>query len=223
MHGPGYAPPPPGRRPSNATLVWLRVLFVALAVLSCGFLSWAPLLRLALVRRRTLDWVLFAVVLVAAITTFVLVVQLGSEGEDLTPIDVVLLSVLFAMVVGVPTHYLVAEIHHYQERPAPGPWGQHSSPYGAATIPYGQPLAGGYGYPPVAAGPGYPPAPTPGPGNPAHQPPAHQAPAPRPAAPRVPAPQPSPADPPAQGKPRIDQVRAELDELSDYLRKEQGR
>ena len=71
---------------------------------------------------------------------------------------------------------------------------------------------------------GYPQAPT------AAQPPGPQPPTPQPYAgtpvPQPPAPQSAPAPPPPQrpAPVRIDQVRAELDELSDYLRKhEDGR
>ena len=46
MHGQGYMPPP--QRPSHGVQIGLRVLFVALAVLSIGFLAWTALLRLAL-------------------------------------------------------------------------------------------------------------------------------------------------------------------------------
>lgn len=60
MYGPGHPPQPtpmpPRRLPSRAWMVSMRVLFVVLSVGSIGLLLWAPLLRLAIVRRRTSDW-----------------------------------------------------------------------------------------------------------------------------------------------------------------------
>ena len=54
MQGHGYAPtPPPG--PDQGGQVTLRVIFVVVAVMSCGLLAWACLLRLASVTRRPRD------------------------------------------------------------------------------------------------------------------------------------------------------------------------
>ncbi|MFD4139080.1 hypothetical protein [Streptomyces sp. NPDC058572] len=212
MHGHGYVPPQPPR-PSTGVLVALRALFVALALLSCGLLSWATMLRIAIMRRRRLDWVLFWVSLGLVITVMVVLGEYGSDSElaatendDLRPVDVVFVIVLFGMAIGVPTHYLVADIRHYQE-PAAG-WRppQAGSPYSAVTSP-----SAPYGIPQRPAGYGYPPVP--------HQ--AQPQPTPQPTAPPTPAPTPPPAPPQRDNRPRIDQVRAELDELSDYLRREQ--
>ncbi|MER5463161.1 hypothetical protein ABT010_21255 [Streptomyces sp. NPDC002668] len=220
MHGHGYAPPQP-KRPPTALLIAIRVLFVALALLSFGMLAWGTMLRIAILRRRRLDWLLFWVSLAIAITALVVIGEYGpdagaesAEQDEMTALDMVFLPLLLGLAIGVPTHYLVADIRHYQE-PRTG-WAP--PPYAAPTVPYGLPpqpgqtphtsrtphtsqtpqpfQRPGYGYPPV------PPQPQP----------------------RVP-PQPQPPVPPHSpaDKPRIDQVRAELDELSDYLRKEQGR
>ncbi|MFK4596258.1 hypothetical protein [Streptomyces pristinaespiralis] len=246
MHGHGYAPPQP-TRPPTAVLVVLRIVFVALALLSVGFLAWAAMLRLAVVRRRRSDWVLFWLSLALTVTVFVVIGEFSTTGtapvaeEDPTALDFVCVGVLFALAIGVPTHYLVAEIRHYQE-PRPG-WQPAGSPYGppvaGARGPYGaQPPAPaygyppsaapvvpapGYGYPPVSAAPPVPPEPA-GPVSPSAaapsstSPPAFR-PVARPSAGR-------PAAPAGTGggaTPRIDQVRAELDELSDLLRKEEGK
>ncbi|MHC3390639.1 hypothetical protein ACLQ2E_14400 [Streptomyces lavendulocolor] len=214
MHGHGHAPPQPGR-PADGTLVVLRTLFVVLTVLSCGFLAWAPLLRLAVVTRKALDWALFGLLLLSTAGIFVFLGKTVPEDEKQEMSDGAALFFggwMIVTIVGVTIYYLIAEIRHYG-RPVPPVAG------------YGPARTTGYGYPPVAA--------------PAQQtfpqqatpPPLHQAPRP-PAAGPVPAPptprphaQPqaphTPPQPSAKPKSqRIDQVRAELDELSDLLRRE---
>ncbi|MFC5156930.1 hypothetical protein ACFPRH_34980 [Streptomyces amakusaensis] len=264
MHGPGYAPQPPDRRPGTAVLITFRVVFVALSLVGFGMLSWAAMLRLAIVRGRRLDWVLFGITFVMAIAIIVVLGESENTSEpsksgepaEMTPLDIVAALTMIALAIGVSVHYLVADIRHYQ-RPFPAAAGQ-PSPYsvtapihGLSTPPH--PPAG-YGYPPPgpaapAPGYGYPPAQPPAYGYPPNRP-APESPPPRPpvlppARPTPPAPSPytaatpppvpaapspytappqrQPTPPPVAGTPRIDQVRAELDELSDYLRKEQGR
>ncbi|MER7662536.1 hypothetical protein [Streptomyces sp. NPDC096193] len=218
MHGHGYAPPQPGT-PSSAVLITLRVLFVALALLTCGLLAWGTMLRIAVMRRRRTDWLLFWLSLALSITTFVVIGIFGSEAEvnaaqeaEPRPVDYVCMAVLFGMALGVPVHYLVADIRHYQQpRPAWNAYGPPAHPMGhpvqSAPIPPATP-APGYGYPPAQP-------------IPPQQP--HQAQQPHRTPPPHPAPQPQGQPHAPSDKPRIDQVRAELDELSDYLRKEQGR
>ncbi|NEE43698.1 hypothetical protein G3M55_03630, partial [Streptomyces sp. SID8455] len=71
MHGYGYPPQqPPTPRPSSGTLTTLRAIFVVLTVLSCGFLGWVAMLRLAVVTRRPRDWWLLAVTVVLTIGLF---------------------------------------------------------------------------------------------------------------------------------------------------------
>ncbi|MFI2211788.1 hypothetical protein [Streptomyces sp. NPDC020141] len=245
MHGHGYASPP-ARRPATATLVTLRVVFVAISLAGLGLFSWAALLRLAIVRGRRLDWVLFGLALAAAIGILVVFGEVQDpdapakpEEPGTTPAGVAGSLAMVAMAIGVSVHYLVADIRHYQ-RPGPQP-PAGPSPYSVTVPVAGPPVppgppAPGYGYPPArpgAAAYGYPP--------PAHPPVPPPARSPYTAPPRPPSPytaqaqpqpqpqsqppQPSPytAPAPAPGAPRIEQVRAELDELSDYLRKEQGR
>ncbi|GAA2495925.1 hypothetical protein [Streptomyces gobitricini] len=213
MHGHGHAPPQPGR-PADGTLVVLRTLFVVLTVLSCGFLAWTPLLRLAVITRRALDWILFCVLLLSTIGMFVFLGETVPEDEKQEMSDGAALffgAWVLVSVVGVVIYYLIAEIRHYGRRVPP-------------VAAYGPPQATGYGYPPVAA----PAAQT----YPQPLPPQHQ---PHPPTPRAPAagPVPTQPQPQAQQQPqpqpqssarptshRIDQVRAELDELSDLLRGE---
>ncbi|WP_030788677.1 hypothetical protein [Streptomyces sp. NRRL S-920] len=189
MHGHGYAqpqpPPPPG-----GTQVTLRVMFVVLAVLTCGLLAWAPLLRLAIVTRKAHDWIVLGVVTALDITGLVLIGVDPGEEEFQGPGNagmVVLLCTLMAAVA----YYLFAEIRHFSRLPQP-------LFHGYAT----QQTRPAHGYPQPQPQPQPPTAPEP----PVQQAPVHQT--------------PPPSAPPAPA--RIHQVRAELDELSDYLRKQQG-
>ena len=184
MHGHGYTQPVK-QPPSPGYLVSMRVLFVSLSVLTCGFLTWVMLLRLAVVTRRSVDWGLFVAVLAVDILSIVLI---GTEpGDEIhTPGGYTGLALLLITLVAVIAYYIAADVRHFQQQryagyaptPTPG-YGypqQPSSPFTATTVPQTAP-----------------PQTTP--------PPPRQAP-----------------PPPA----RIDQVRAELDELSDYLRRHDG-
>ncbi|WP_336321336.1 hypothetical protein [Streptomyces lavendofoliae] len=224
MHGHGYAPPQPGR-PADGTLVALRTLFVALTVLSCGFLAWAPLLRLAVITREVLDWVLFCVALLSTVGMFVFLWQTVPEDEKQEMSDgsaLTFLGWMLITILGVTIYYLVAEIRHYGRAGAPA----------AAFVPPG---TTGYGYPPPApqAQPAYaqpvpprPPHSTPPPAPvPALPQQSHPQPQSQPHLPPQPqqVPQQTPPRPQVSARPtsqRIDQVRAELDELSDLLRRE---
>ncbi|MEV0023067.1 hypothetical protein AB0H45_12720 [Streptomyces atroolivaceus] len=217
MHGYGYPPEQqPKRSPTSATLVTLRVVFVALALLSCGILAWAAMLRLAVVTRKQRDWWLFGLVLALNVGLVAYLGSLPEEEEVMTDGQAVItLTWILVVFVGTVTYYLWAEIRHFD--PYRGPQGgrhpgAHPGPYGArhpgaSSFPSGgyasrqtapaRPTPSSYGYPPAPQRSPVP-APTPAP----------TAPTPPPEVPRATAPQ------------RIDQVRAELDELSDYLRKE---
>ncbi|KQX90683.1 hypothetical protein AB0K86_03220 [Streptomyces clavifer] len=204
MHGYGYPPQQqPTRRPSSATLTTLRVLFVALTLMSCGFLSWAALLRLATVTRKGLDWTLMAAALALNAGMFAYVLSWPDNDEPLTDTQgVIFFAWLLCTVAGTVAYYLYAEIRHYSRRytlPVPSPYTGHVPPRAPAVTPAAP--TPGYGYPPA-------PAPPAGPVRP-----------PAPAAPPTATPPPTPRTAPPQ---RLDQVRAELDELSDYLRKEGG-
>ena len=203
MHGPGYMPPQSPRDIPTSVIV-LRVLFAILPVFSCGMLAWGTMLRLALVTRRALDWVLFAVVLVSFMACFGTLLSDPTENLTMTRSDVSI-GIMLAVALAVVPYFLYADIKHFASRVV--------QPYYGPTVPYGlppqaQPLppkppVAGYGYPTV------PPRPQP---QPQPQPQSQS---------QSEAAQPQPHSP--SDKPRIDQVRAELDELSDYLRKEQDR
>ncbi|BCL28369.1 hypothetical protein ACFFS2_10620 [Streptomyces aurantiacus] len=208
MQGHGQAQPvkPP---PPTGQLVFLRVFFVVLSVCSCGLLGWAMMLRLALVTRRSVDWGLLVAVLATEVLGFVLV---GAEpGDEIhTTGGWTGLTLLLGSLVPAVGYYLAADIRHFHQvrytyqgypslqQPPARPYGYPQQPYATTTGPHTQ-------VPPMA--------PTPHP-QPQPQPQVR----PQPSAP-------TPTPPPQRPAPaRIDQVRAELDELSDYLRKhEDGR
>ncbi|MFD4857871.1 hypothetical protein [Streptomyces atratus] len=224
MYAPGHPPTPPRRVPSRAWIVSMRVLFVLLSVCSLGLLLWSPLLRLAIVRRRTSDWWLTGA---GFVFVCVLLPILGRDGNDEpTGIDNVLIPLLLLAMAAACAYYLVGDIRHYEPLTKRNLMGGYA------------PSAPGYGYAPTV--PMRAPAPTPMPVQqplrqpmqarqpmqpPVVSPQQYQQPQPHPSAHPQPNLQPhSQPNPQPHPQPqRIDQVRAELDELSDYLRKEEGR
>ncbi|MFD8572237.1 hypothetical protein [Streptomyces sp. NPDC059639] len=203
MHGHGYAPPP--RLPSSGAQAGLRVLFVALAVLSCGFLAFAPMLRLAVTTRRKVDWGVFTGV--GAVQLICWAGVMGDPGADEFTTwwgNTAMGLMLVNMIVSV-TYYLICDIR-FNRRP----------PFAVGQAPYGMQPPPMYGYPQPQPQPQpqqYPQAPA--------TPPMHGMTTQTGGATPTPAPAPQSGN---QGQPpqRIDQVRAELDELSDYLRKQDG-
>ncbi|MCX5399154.1 hypothetical protein [Streptomyces sp. NBC_00102] len=216
MHGYGYPPELPPARPSSAALTVLRVVFVALTVLSCGFLGWAATLRLAIVTRRPRDWVLFVLTAGLTVALFAYLVAIPEEQAELTDTQgVIMLGGIFALMGGVTWYYLYQDIRHF------GPYGPVAAAARAqaAGYPPAVPVQG-YGYPPLQQTPPYGAPPVP------HHPQGPTTPYPsvqhQPVQPPPPPQQSNPVPPPKRPGPpqRLDQVRAELDELSDYLRKE---
>lgn len=220
MYGPGPVPP---RRGTPTHVIWLRVLFAVLPLLSCGFLAAAAPLRLAVVTRRARDWVLFCVSVVITLTCLILM----PDDVETLQADLVMGSLLLhaALYTG---YFLYADIRHFERRAsAPAAPAPAASPYGT-TFPAG---GAGYGYPPQARQtyPGVPPVamppyarPQPPVGGPAQPQPVQPQPVPQPVRPPQQQPQPQPQGQAQPAAPRIDQVRAELDELSDLLRREDG-
>ncbi|WP_042837097.1 hypothetical protein, partial [Streptomyces sp. NRRL S-15] len=176
MHGYGYPPEQqqPTRRPSSSTLVTLRVVFVALTLLSCGFLAWTAMLRLAIVTRKQRDWWLFGLVLALDAGLVAYLGSLPPEEEVMTDGQaIIMLSWMLVVFVGTVTYYLYTEIRHF------GPYGvPQGNPYavphtGPHAVPHTGPHAGPYAGPYAGQHPeafpsgGYasgrtaPPAPTP--------------------------------------------------------------
>ncbi|MEW1721112.1 hypothetical protein [Streptomyces sp. NPDC093109] len=180
MYGPGYAPPPPPQR-RHAWVVPLRVLFAALALLSCGLLAWATMLRLALVTRSRLHWTLFGVTIVIFTGSLITLGLQPTQPPDAPATRATDITMIVSLLTAVAVfcYYLYAEIDHFGAQHAPPP--PHPAPPPGYYVPPQppqppqQPQQFGYGYP-------------------AQQP------------------------PPRPSQPRIDQVRAELDDLSDILR-----
>ncbi|MFG3286952.1 hypothetical protein [Streptomyces sp. NPDC048111] len=218
MHGPGHGPPPP--RPAGAGQIVLRVLFALLPLLSIGMLAWVTALRLAIVTRRRTHWALFWVQLALFVVFFGFVMAAPDEND--WRMNVGMLGLL-ALAVAATAHFLYADIRH-ATRPAAPPYGPPYGPYGPA----------GYGPPPLPATTApqfgayahphpytHPYGETPAPGAPAAPmaPAATPPPAATPAPAAMPSRSPEPPGPHGVAAPRIDRVRAELDELSQYLRK----
>ncbi|MEV0485907.1 hypothetical protein AB0I69_35560 [Streptomyces sp. NPDC050508] len=191
----GHGAVPPARSDSNVVI--LRVLFAAIGTLCCGMLACVPLFRVAFLRGRKIDWALAWGSLPVSVGCFAVV---GALPESDHRTDIAMATV---MLLGVfsSVYFLVVDIRFQQQRQFAG------------YPPQGPNVPSGYGYPqPV----------TPFSATPVSQPPLHQTQMPQPPQPYTP-PQPhTPVPPPPPQRPapaRIDQVRAELDELSDYLRK----
>ncbi|MFJ2246160.1 hypothetical protein [Streptomyces sp. NPDC087862] len=220
MYAPGHPPTPPRRVPSRAWIVSMRVLFLVLSVGSVGILLWSPLLRLAIVRRRASDWWLTGA---GFVFVCVLIPVLGRDGNDEpTGIDNVLIPLLLVTMLGSIAYYLVGDVRHYDRLTKQHPMGGYSAVPPAPGYGYGYPYAPTVPTRMPSAAPMSAPIPAQAPAplvRPAQQPQQPQQPQPSPWQQQQPHPQPHPAPHPH----RIDQVRAELDELSDYLREEEGR
>ncbi|MFJ8593651.1 hypothetical protein [Streptomyces sp. NPDC093598] len=203
MYGHGAAPPPR----SAATVISLRVLFAAAGFLTCGVLACVPLFRVAVLRGRALDWVLAWASLPLSITGFAVI---GALPEDDNRTDIALALILL-LGAAAAIYFLVVDIaHHGERRQLAG----YASPH-APTVTHTP-----YGYPHPA--PPYAPNSTPVPQHPAPHTPVPHTPVPRDATPHVPGPVQPPPSSQHPAPARIDQVRAELDELSDYLRRHEG-
>ncbi|MQY16849.1 hypothetical protein SRB5_70520 [Streptomyces sp. RB5] len=101
--------------------ITLRVVFTALAVFSCGTLSWLALLRIAILRGRRGDWIAFwasLALVVCAFWTF----SVGDTSEQASGVDYVGLLILFSLALGVPAYYLTVDIRlHRTPKAAPAP------------------------------------------------------------------------------------------------------
>ncbi|MEV8423266.1 hypothetical protein [Streptomyces niveus] len=199
MHGPGIAHPPPHRTPTPGMLAFLRGLFVAMPLLTCGFLAWTATLRVAIVTRSVLNWWLFIGNVALNVLWIVFLAQDNTDDFSSPQGNVGMTGMLTTGAAAI-AYYLYADFKHYRVPAAPYP-GYYQPPHVTpqVTPSYQPPANGGYGY----GGPTRPVA------TPQQQQPPPQRQQPYAA-------QPNPATTP----PRIDQVRAELDELSDLLRRD---
>ncbi|MFJ3586401.1 hypothetical protein ACIPPS_29820 [Streptomyces sp. NPDC090127] len=176
------------------------MLFALLPLLSIGFLTWGTMIRLAVVTRRARDWVLCGVSAAVMITGMILL----PDDVETTQADIAM-GLILLNAVAFTVYFLVVDIKHDRIRLG-GAVGQGpAAPYNpyAATVPRHQ---SGHVSPAQA--------------HPHPHPQPHSHPQPIPAQPVVP---PQPPAQPTPANPRIDQVRAELDELSNLLRKDEGK
>jgi hypothetical protein len=209
MYGPGMQPP--ARTPGS--VIAIRVLVFFGSFFSIGLLSCVPLFRIAVLSRRSRDWLLAVVSVPLIITCFAVVGSLP-ESNPLTDVGIIVLLLLGA---GSGTYYILFDMRRRQS-PLYGP-----VPPAGAVYPPGP--RQGYGYP---APPQQPYAHRPVPPQPYAATQAAPGPVPAPQPPYTPGPSSTPIPNSAENaanRPepaRIDQVRAELDELSDYLRKQEG-
>ncbi|WP_405980364.1 hypothetical protein [Streptomyces sp. NBC_00158] len=200
MHGPGIPPQQGlhGHRPLSGAAMTLRVLFTALPVLTCGFFAWGSMVRLAILTRKGRDWALLVLSLVLSV---VWITFIGLDPTEKTNGWQGNLGAGGSIFTGfaICVYYLVADIKHHEAKalaPAPAPWYPP-----APQAPYAQPHQPHQQLhqpqPPHQTTPGY------------GYPPAGRQDA------RPPVPPQQPATPP-----RLGQVRAELDELSELLRQQ---
>ncbi|MFJ7769172.1 hypothetical protein ACIQ1J_12365 [Streptomyces sp. NPDC097107] len=231
MYGNSAAGPPPSR--GAATVITLRVLFAAAGFLTCGLLACVPLFRIAVLRGRGLDWTVAWLSLPVSIGCLAVV---GSLPESDRRTDVAMAALLligaaagaYFLVVDIRLHAAPRQFTGYAPPHAPAAhYGQThpAGPYAPTLVP--QPPPTPAPQPPPTPAPQHPHTPAPRPPHPglqAPQTPVPRAPASQAPVSRTPVPQgPAPTPPPQHPAPaRIDQVRAELDELSDYLRKHDG-
>ncbi|MFD6450200.1 hypothetical protein ACFWF3_05420 [Nocardia sp. NPDC060220] len=96
-----------------AARVGLRVVMVALACLSFGFLAWGLLLRLALVTGRRRDWVLCWLVIAVHVLIWTLLSM--DSGEEISTWQGELgMYLLFGTLIVTTAYYLVADIWWYR-------------------------------------------------------------------------------------------------------------
>ncbi|MER7051627.1 hypothetical protein [Streptomyces sp. NPDC000351] len=220
MYGNSAAGPPPSR--GAATVITLRVLFAAAGFLTCGLLACVPLFRIAVLRGRGLDWTVAWLSLPVSIGCLAVVGELP-ESDRRTDLAMIALLLIGA---AASAYFLVVDIRLHA---APRQFAGYAPPRQAPAAYYGQSHPAGPYAPTVVSQPPLAPAPRPAhPGfqtHPAPQAPIPQAPIPQAPVTRTPVPQGPASSPPPPRHPapaRIDQVRAELDELSDYLRNHDG-
>lgn len=188
----GHGAAPPP--PSASSVITQRVLYAAAGVLCCGLLACLPLFRVAFLRGRTLDWAAAWVSIPLSIACMIVV---GSLPETDVRTDIALGLVLI-LGASASAYYLIVDVRLHRRAGGPYPAPVPPSPH-ATTMPTPGPHSP-YGY---------------------QQPISPYAPTPVPHTPAPPTPVP-PSQPQHPGPARIDQVRAELDELSDYLRRQDG-
>jgi hypothetical protein len=188
--GPAPAVAAPRRGPGARALI-MRTLFASFPVWSLGLLSWVPMLRFALQRRRSLDWAvlgLYVLLTVGLLVWLDLLPTTETEEGEVAEVSALVGFFWLSLIVAATVHAVRGDRF---ERPGRAPAVTHTpvaytAPYYAPPAPYGPPSP--YGPPPAAA----------------------------PGALAGPA-----TAPPSSASPRMRQVADELDELGAFLRKEE--
>ncbi|WP_019356969.1 hypothetical protein [Streptomyces sp. AA1529] len=214
MYGPAASQPPqpprqpqPGAaRPGGTRALLVRIAFASFPLWSLGLLAWVPSLRFAILRRRPLDWAVFAgaCVLTAVYILLLFVVpetKPGEEGNAQLGAGVYIVLLIGGAVV----HALLADRGPRTPRFAPAPtlYAPAAGPYAAPAQPAAPaaPYGGAAPYAPTVSAPPNP-----------HQAPNSQ---------QEPHQNVYPGSvPPAS--PRMRQVASELDELGELLRRNQS-
>ncbi|MEV6108698.1 hypothetical protein AB0M28_28950 [Streptomyces sp. NPDC051940] len=112
MYGP--AAPASPRTGSGAGVIFVRVLLAALPLVSLGILAWGTTLRIAIMRQRLLEWLLFGLHVPLSFGCFATVGELPEESawSDAA------LGVLLLTAIGSMAWFLVVDIRYQRERTA---------------------------------------------------------------------------------------------------------
>lgn len=215
---PSYPQQPHGSAPSpgRAGTLALRIVFASFPVWSLGLLAWVPSLRFAILRKRPVDWAVFAVGLVLTGVYVMLLIKVPADPAQGSEGNLQFAAGLYALLfmTGAVVHAVLADRFPRGARaPAHPPY-----PYapGTGRGPGPGPMTG------PATGPGYG-APVPGPNPYARTVPATPPPGPPDATPPQPPPPYAPTPPPHAASPRMRQVASELDDLDELLRRRDER
>ncbi|WP_042371620.1 hypothetical protein [Streptacidiphilus neutrinimicus] len=118
-YGHPVAPQRQGYTAARAGLFLLRVLLTCIPIVSIGVLAWVPLVRTALVRRRTADWIVLAATVVLCTLGFFLVGS-APDDRDTDASDIGGLFLLLMMATST-VYYVVGEVRKPFSPPAPYP------------------------------------------------------------------------------------------------------
>lgn len=147
MYGP--APGPPARPGTPGKVILLRLLFASFPFWSLGLLAWVPSLRIAMLRRRRLDWaafVLFAVLSAVDIVAIALVPEEHDAGMTLAGAGFLLL------IAAATTHAVLADrFPRTPAMPAAAPPRAHPHPPHPVTPPPSTPPPYPSASPPAAS------------------------------------------------------------------------
>lgn len=151
--GPAPAVAAPRRGPGARALI-MRTLFASFPVWSLGLLSWVPMLRFAVQRRRSLDWAvlgLYVLLTVGLLVWLDLLPTTETEEGEVAEVSALVGFFWLSLIVAATVHAVRGDRF---ERPGRAPAMAHTpvaypAPYYAPPAPYGPPSP--YAPPPAAA------------------------------------------------------------------------